>query len=98
LRFDLLPIDFCDPTLLLGRVNNPPVNDQSSFLIQFIRVIAVQGDVQAVAQVNLLAREIADGAHSIQADSALGIGIMKIGVNQWQLHFGSIKSSSLWQD
>jgi hypothetical protein len=86
---DCGPIDAGYPAVFFFRKGYDPIREQFIQLALAIQIIRIQSEDQSLAQLHLLLREVLDRSDTIQANSALRIRVVEIGVDFWLPHAAS---------
>src|SRR5262249_43135995 len=90
------PIDDCHPAMLFFRKGDDTVDQQFIRLPFGVQVIRVKGQGHSFTQRDALAPQILDGPDAVQAQTAVGVRVVKVGINLWLDHVArpSTKASS----
>ena len=80
------PIDGRYPAVFCFRKRYDAIDQQFIELALRIHIIRVQGQEQALAQLDLLLRQILHGADAIQPNAALRVGVVEVRVDSWLRH------------
>src|SRR5262249_13629778 len=90
------PIDDCHPAMLFFRKGDDTVDQQFIRLPFGVQVVRVKGQGHSVSQRDALATSSLGGRDAVQAQTAVGVRVVKVGIILWLFHVArpSTKASS----